>query len=602
MEEANIYLNGSLIGTHENPDELTEEIREKRRREELPKTLTVGNYQDEVHINTDTGRALRPVIVVEDGEPKLTEEHKNKIKNGEITFKDLLKNGIVEYLDAEEEENAYIAMKEEQLTEEHTHLEIHPSLAFGVCSNINPFPEHNLSQRVEKSDSVAKQSMGLYASNFNIRTDTEGYFMFYPQQPITRPKYNDLTGLSRRPAGVNFTIAVMPFEGYNINDAIVINKGSVERAIARGTYLRTYTGKERRYPGGQKDKFEKPDEAVTGYRGEEAYKHLDEDGVIEPETEVEARDVLIGKTSPQRFLEETGGGLGATEEKRKEDSTTVRPNAEGKVDWVVATEGKNGNRILKVRTRHSMEPLVGDKFADRNGQKGIVGLKIEEENMPWSESGVVPDVIFNSHAIPSRMSAGFLLEALASKKASMEGEKVNATAFDNESKESIEEALKEHGFTQTGKEVMYDGKTGKRIEAKIFNGIVYYQRLHHLVSKKMHARASGPRQILTRQPTEGRARGGGQRLGHMERNCFVGHGTSLLQKERMTNQSDKTTELICQDCGSIAMENKITGEKYCESCGSNNVEEIEMSYGFKLLTNELKSLTIHPKLDLEDKA
>lgn len=601
MEKASIYLNGSLIGFHEDPGTLTEEIREKRRRGELPETLTIRNQEEEVLINTDTGRALRPLIVVQDGKSKLTEKHEEKIKKGEITFKDLVEDGIIEYLDAEEEEDTYIAMKEEEITKEHTHLEIHPSMAFGACSSVNPYPEHNMSQRLEMSDSMLKQALGLYTANYNVRMDTESYIMHYPQNPISRTKYNEIIGLDKKPAGQNFTIAVMPYLGYNIDDAIVLNKGSVQRALGRSTYYRGYSGQERRYPGGQKDRFEIPNEKIVGYKGEEAYKHLDENGIIEPETEVNARDVLISKTSPPRFLEEISE-LGAIEEKRKENSTTVKPNSEGKVDWVLMTEGEDGNKIIKVRTRSSMEPIVGDKFSARHGQKGIVGLLVDEEDMPWTESGVVPDMIFNPHAVPSRMTAGFLLEAIAGKKSSMTGKKTNATAFEGEPREEIEEKLKKYGFRPSGKEVMYDGKTGKRIEAQIFTGVVYYQKLHHLASKKLHARARGPLQILTRQPTEGKSRSGGQKFGSMERDCLIGYGASMLLRERLLEESDKTIELICEDCGSIAVENKIKGEVYCEACGSKNIHPVEMSYGFKLLVNELKSLGIQTELKIEDKA
>ncbi len=600
MNEGSVYLNGSLIGSHKNLDTLAKEIREKRRRGELPETLTVRKKEDEVLVNTDTGRALRPLIIIEKGKSKLTEEHKNKIEKEEITFKDLIKDGIVEYLDAEEEEDAYIAMKEEEITKEHTHLEIHPSLAFGTCSSVNPYPEYNMSQRLEMSDSMLKQALGLYATNYNVRMDTESYLMQYPQKPLTRTKYNKILGLDKKPAGQNFTIAVMSYIGYNIDDAIVLNKGSIQRALGRSIYYRGYSSQERRYPAGQKDRFEVPSEKIVGYRGEEAYKNLDENGIIEPETQVDSRDVLISKTSPPRFLEEISE-LSAIEEKRKENSTTVKANCEGKVDWVLMTEGEDGNKIIKVRTRNTMEPIIGDKFSARHGQKGIVGLIVEEEDMPWTESGVVPDMIFNPHAVPSRMTAGFLLEAIAGKKTSFSGKKTNATAFEGEDRESLKKKLEEYGFKPNGKEVMYDGRTGRRIEAQIFTGIVYYQKLYHLASQKLHARARGPLQILTRQPTEGKSRGGGQKFGSMERDCLIGHGASMLLKERLLKESDETIELICEECGTIAVNNKIRGEMYCEACGSKNIHPVKMSYGFKLLINELKALGIQTELKLEDK-
>jgi len=601
MNKASVYLDGSLIGFHEEPEEVAEEIRGKRRRGELPKTLTVSNYDNSVYINTDKGRAIRPLIIAEDGKPKLTEEHIEKVKKDEMSFEDLFKNGIIEYLDAEEEENAYIAMEEEELTEEHTHLEIHPTLSLGIPSAVNPYPEHSHSVRTAKGDSMMRQAMGLYSPTTNIRTDTQGYYLFYPQKPLTGTKYDEKAGLTKRPIGQNFVVAIMPYRAYNIDDAIILNKGSVERALSRGSYLRTYSSKERRYAAGQRDRFEIPTEEVQGYRGEEEYTHLGEDGIANPETEVEAGGVLIGKTSPPRFLEETSE-LTPMEEKRKEDSKTTRPNAAGKVDWVMATEDENGSRLVKVRTRKTMPPLVGDKFAARSGQKGVVGLIEDEEDLPWSENGIQPDMIFNSHAVPSRMTVGHLLEAIGSKKASIEGEKTDGTAFEGEPKEKLEETLEKHGFRPTGKEIMYDGKTGRRIEAKIFVGVVYYKRLEHLVSKKIRARSTGPVQILTRQPTEGRSRKGGLRIGVMERDCLISHGASMLLQERLMDESDETIQYVCESCGSIAVKNQIKGETYCESCGSKEVEKVKMSYTFKLLLNELKSIGIKPKLGLRDKA
>ena len=603
MKGAGVYLNGKLIGFHKKPLDLVQNVREKRRSGTLPFDLTVAYHDDtnEIYVNTDEGRAMRPLIVVEKGKPKLNEDHIKLLKEGKIKFSDLIKNGVIEYLDAEEEENVYIAMSEEELTPEHTHLEIHPSLMLGIIVSVAPFPEHNSAPRNTMTAAMLKQSLGLYALNFNVRLDTQSHIMYYPQNPIARTRYNEIVGLDKKAAGQNFVVAITPYYGYNISDAVVLNKASVERGLARTVYFRTYEDEERRYPGGQKDRIETPKTEIAGYRGDDAYKYLDEDGIIEPEFFVRSGDVLVGKTSPPRFLEEIGE-FGVLEEKRRENSLAVKHGEKGKIDKVILTEAIGGNRLVKVRTRNVMTPEIGDKLAARHGQKGVIGLIANNEDMPFSESGIIPDMCVNPHAIPSRMTAGFMLELLGAKAGSLKGEVCDATAFDNQPEEKMKKILEDYGFRSNGKEVLYDGKTGQKIEAEIFTGIVYYQRLKHLVANKIHARARGPVQILTRQPTEGRAREGGLRFGEMERDCLIGHGTSMLLMERLLKESDRVIELVCAKCGMIAISDQIRKKEYCNICGSSDVHPVEMSYAFKLLLNELKSICIYPKLILEDKA
>ncbi|MFH0987226.1 MAG: DNA-directed RNA polymerase subunit B, partial [Candidatus Micrarchaeota archaeon] len=540
MKEAGIYLNGSLVGFHEKPKALVEKIKAKRRKGDMPRDVTVAYYEDlnEVYVNADEGRAIRPVIIVENGKSRLTSDHVKLLKEGKMTFSDLVNEGIVEYVDAEEEENAYIAVDEKNLTNEHTHLEIHPSLMLGIVCSVCPYPEYNTSPRVTMSAAFIKQALGLYSTNFNFRTDTQSHILYYPQIPISKTKYNDLIGLENRAAGQNFVIAVVPYYGYNINDAIVINRASIERGLGRSVYYRTYDSDEMRYPGGQKDRFQQVNAEISGYRGDDAYKYLDADGIVEPEFDVKEGDVLVGKTSPPRFLEEMGE-LGMIEEKRRENSLSVKNGEKGKVDWVMVTEGREGNRLVKIKTRSIMTPEIGDKFAARHGQKGVIGLVVDNGDMPFTEGGIIPDMCMNPHAIPGRLTAGYILECIGAKAGALNGSFSDSTAFDGQKPDEIRKLLESYGFKSTGKEAMYDGKTGRKIEAEIFTGIIYYQKLRHLVVNKIHARARGPVQILTRQPTEGRAREGGLRFGEMERDCLIGHGTSMLLLERLLEESDK---------------------------------------------------------------
>ena len=596
-----IYINGELLGYCENPVEFTQEMREKRRNGEISYEMNITYYEDneEIYIFNDPGRARRPLIIVKDGVPLLREEHLNKIANGKLKWDDLISKGLVEYLDAEEEENSYIAMSLAEINEEHTHLEIDPATMLGICAGIIPFSDHNSSPRNTMEAGMTKQALGLYVSNYALRTDTRAHLLHHPQTPIVKTRIIDSTNYDLRPSGQNFVVALMSYEGYNMEDAMVINKGSLERGLARSSFFRAYDTSEKRYAGGQVDRFEVPDKNIKGYRSEEAYRNLDEDGVVNPESYVESGDVLIGKTSPPRFLEED---FGTVADRRRETSVTVRHGEKGIVDAVLLSETVEGSRLAKIRVRDTRQPEFGDKFASRHGQKGVVGLILSPEDVPFTEFGVVPDLIVNPHAIPSRMSIGQVLEMVAGKAGCLEGERVDATPFNQTLEDEIKQQLINNGFESAGCESLYNGVTGERLDAEIFVGVAYYQKLHHMTTDKVYARSRGPVQVLTRQPTEGRAREGGLRFGEMERDCLIAHGAALTLKERLLDESDKYEAIVCENCGMLAVYDKNKNKKYCPICGDVETYPVEISYAFKLLLDELKSLCIFPKLVLGDKA
>jgi len=394
-------------------------------------------------------------------------------------------------------------------------------------------------------------------------------------------------------------VAVMSYKGYNMDDSIIINRGSIERGFARSTYYRPAVAEQLRYSGGLVDEIGIPNKDVKGYKSEKDYRLLEDDGIIAPENFVKEEDVLIGKTSPPRFLSSMDE-YNLTVNLRRESSVNMKHGEQGYIDFVCVTENSEGNKQVQVRIREDKTPEIGDKFTSRYGQKGVIGLIVPHEDMPFTTSGIVPDIIFSPHSIPSRMTVSHLLESLSGKVGALNGRYIDGTTFEGEKEADLRAELLRLGFRENGTETMYNGITGDAFEVKIFVGNQYYMKLKHMVSNKMHSRARGPIQLLTRQPTEGRAKEGGLRLGEMEKDTFVAHGASLLLKERF--DSDRTILPVCEESGLLAVHDTFRNKKYSLIAGEGaEINEIEMSYAFKLFLDELKSICLYPKLVLEDK-
>jgi DNA-directed RNA polymerase subunit A' len=596
---ADIFLDGTFIGTTDKPQELVNKIRNARRNGIISNQINVAYHPklDAVSILTDSGRVRRPLIIVENGKSKLTPELKEKLKKGEIGFGDLVKMGVIEYLDAEEEENAFIALTEKEITPEHTHVELDPSLIFGLSGSLIPYAEFSRGDRVNYGAKMIGQAIGMFATNYQNRVDTKSNILIYPQVPLVQTYTHKAIPYEKHAGGANVIVAVLCYDGYNMEDAIVINESSIQRGLFWSYMFRTYEAEEKRYMGGQEDVIGIPQPGVRGYAGEDAYKHLPEDGIVNPETKVNSMDVLVGRTSPLRFLG-TMDKFVAGIENIRETSVRLRHGDQGIVDKVYITETIDGTRLVKVRVRDLKIPEIGDKFATRHGQKGVVGVIVPQEDMPFTEDGIVPDIVFNPHGIPSRQTIGTLLELIAGKVAALTGNYILSPAFNPASEKDVRATLEKLGFKDSGVETMYNGRTGERFKVQILIGPAYYQKLDHLVSNKIHARSRGPVTLLTKQPTEGRSKEGGLRFGEMEKDCLIAHGAALALKERF--DSDKALIPICENCGIVAIDDKARNRKYCLACGKSKVSYVEMSYAFKLLLEELKCMLIYPKIVLKE--
>ena len=604
-----VFVDGKLIGYHKDGEKLANSLRELRRSSKIHPHVGISIHQPEqegatkrLYVNCNAGRVLRPLIIIKEGKSTLTQDLLTKVVKKLISWNDLIRMGVIELIDANEEENCTITLDDKNV-KKYTHMEIFPSAILGAGASIIPYPEHNQSPRNTYESAMAKQSLGFSTPMMNTITYVRQHSMLYPQTPIVSTKAMSLLGLEKRPAGQNCVVAVLPFDGYNIEDAIVLSKPAVERGLGRTFFYRIYESESKQYPGGMRDTFEIPnaEDNLRGYKGEKSYRLLEDDGIIATESNVSGGDILIGKTSPPRFMEEYRE-FESRGPYRRDTSIGVRPSEIGTVDTIVLTQSNEGGKMYKVRIRDMRLPEIGDKFASRHGQKGVVGLLAKAEDLPYTASGVSPDVLINPHAFPSRMTVGMMMESITGKAAAIRGKKADASAFVGEKMDDVKDVMGAAGFKYSGKEIMYDGRTGKQFPVEVFIGVVYYQKLHHMVADKIHARARGQVQMLTKQPTEGRARGGGLRFGEMERDCIIAYGASMILKDRLLDESDKSEIYVCERCGLVAYHDVKQRRYYCRVCGDKGkVSSVSVAYAFKLLLQEMSSLNVAPRLLVKER-
>lgn len=591
-----VFINGVLSGRTDDGEALEKAIIKDRRSGEIPQFVNVRYKKetDTVMINSDSGRLTRALIVVKNGKPAVTKDDVSMLIEGHISWDDLVKAGKIEYLDADEEENTYVALDESELTPEHTHLEITPLSIFGTQAGMLPFINHSNPHRNLPGVKSIQQGVGVYSTNYLIRADNESMIAVDQQLPIVRTRLYDNEGIKTHVIGQNIVVAVVSYLGYNMDDAIIINKSSVDRGLFRSMFFRPYKIEETKYVGGQSDVITVPDKDVGGYRSEDAYKFLDEDGIAFPNAHVDSGDVLIGRISPPRFISSIDKfRLGV--QKQVESSLECRTGESGIVENVFITSTTEGNKYISLKVRQERRVEIGDKFGSRSGQKGVVGMILPQEDMPFTYSGIVPDLLFSPYSLPSRMSLAYLLELIGGKVGAMGGHIVDGTSFTGESEESLRAELKSYGFRDNGVETMYNGITGEQMSVRIFVGDISYIRLKHFVANKIQWRARGPVQLLNRQPTEGKSKHGGLRLGEMEKDCFVAYGAALTLKERF--DSDKIMVPVCTKCGMTAVYNVKKKVGYCPIDGDNApIKLVEVSASFKILLDELKSIGIYPKI------
>ena len=613
-----MFLNGAWIGTLAIADTLPTlkrlQLAKRTGRIHIQTGIIWRPALREIWLTTEAGRMLRPLFVVgalkeiaADKTGKLLKEIES-CKRWEEVLLWLSPSGntLIEYIDPGETESSYIAMKMADAVastaSDYTHAEIHASTALGTLASNIPFPDHNQSPRNSYQCAMGKQSMGMFALNFRERFDAMAHLLCYPQVPFVSPFMSKFYGAQKMPCGQNIIVAIMTYTGYNQEDSVMINRGSLDRGLFRSIFYRTYKDEERKnQSSGEEERFLRPDPSMTKQMKNGNYDKLDESGFVPEQAYVDTDDILIGKVVPLRVP--TGMVIPVGSKKYRDVSRTMRNNEIGWVDRIFKNRNGEGYSFAKVRMRQDRIPEIGDKFSSRHGQKGTVGMILNPEDMPQTASGLVPDIIINPHCIPSRMTIAQLMETLLGKMGCELGCLGDGSPFNDVTLEGITKIMRDNlGMEPQGNEILYNGFTGRQMETSIFMGPCYYQRLRHCSADKMHSRSSGPLVMLTRQPAEGRAREGGLRFGEMERDAVAAHGITEFTKERLMECSDLFRCWSCQDCGLIAIVNPREGIWNCRGCGNTtNFSAIEIPYAYKLLLQELETMCISSRIITQQK-
>ena len=588
-----IFINGTPVALTTTPKYFLNGFRRLRRmgRVSVFVSIFINHDHASVHIATDEGRICRPLIIVESGMSKVTVESLGQLRDGTMHFDDFLTRGLVEYLDVNEENDSNIALYERDINANTTHLEIEPFTILGAVAGLIPYPHHNQSPRNTYQCAMGKQAMGAIGYNQQVRIDSLLYLLVYPQKPLVKSRTIELIHFDKLPAGQNATVAVMSYSGYDIEDALVLNKASCDRGFGRCQVYRKTSVPLCRNINGNVDRIN----AAAHNPDDIRHEKIGADGIVEAGMMVKRNYVLALKQTPTNNTPSTLQQ--ADDQPRpvefKDSFATYRLADPAVIDQVALTVSETDITTVKVLYRQTRRPELGDKFSSRHGQKGVVGIIAEQADLPFDQHGVCPDVVMNPHGFPSRMTVGKMLELVSAKAGVLRGEMQYGTAFGGSAVEDMGEELVARGFSYEGKDAYTCGISGETIPAYVFSGPIYYQKLKHMVQDKMHARATGPLALLTRQPTEGRARDGGLRLGEMERDCLIAYGAGQLLLERLMLSSDRHECDVCASCGLLGYSG------WCQVCASSaGVRRLTLPYAAKLLIQELASMNIRTSFKL----
>jgi len=621
-KKVKVFVNGTWVGITNTPFELYKEMKEKKYKGiiNIYTSIVFDFKMLEIRICNDGGRLTRPLLRVRDNRAIITKDIINKLTNRELTWNDLLTScrldeSVIEYIDPEEQNYSMIAMKTKEgflvdkATYDFTHCEIHPSTIFGVLASCIPFPEHNQAPRNTYQCAMGKQAIGVYSLNYDQRMDKTAYVLSYPSRPLVDTRLMNFIHLNQIPSGCQIHVAIMTHTGYNQEDSVLVNKGSIDRGLFSATIYHTEKDEDKNIIRDEIIRCN-PDKTKTKGIKFGNYDKVNNQGFIPENSLVENRDVIIAKIVP---IKENRNDPTKTI-KYEDQSKTFRTTEETYIDKNYTGRNGDGYNFAKVRVRIFRKPGYGDKFSSRHGQKGTCGNVIPECDMPFTKDGLRPDIIINPHAIPSRMTIAQLKETLLGKVLLELGMFGDGTSFGNLDIKTIVKELQKLGYEGYGNEVMYNGLTGEQLETSIFIGPVFYQRLKHMVSDKQHSRAIGPMVNLTRQPAEGRSRDGGFRIGEMERDVMIAHGMSKFCRERLYDVSDKYSAYVCRKCGMIAAYNdgaqksmnptRETGADFsvhlCNTCNNmTDFARVEIPYAYKLMAQELQTINVVPRLITE---
>ena len=590
-----LLINGKWIGYVSEPVEFIKLFKTKRKANLIHPHNSIYwcIKENSIFIFTDRGRCIRPLFT--------RETYSNcddimVILNKEETWSKAYLMGLskyIDYIDTSEIENCLIMMDYKNIDknnkENYTHCEIKPGLIIGALASCIPFLNHNQSPRNTYQSAMGKQAIGIHCTNISNRYDTFSHILYYPQRPLVNTKMMKYFNFNSMPNGINAIIAIATYTGYNQEDSVIINQGAIDRGLFNSTFYRTYKSEEEKNQlSGDEDIFCKPDQSKLLFSKYGDYSKLQDDGFVRKDTRVEENDMIIGKVMPLKNNPDYD---------YRDSSTCIKKNEDGYIDGNFIGINGDGYRFCKVRVRSPRVPEIGDKVSSRHGQKGTIGMTYLPQDMPFTKDGIIPDIIINPHAIPSRMTIAQLLECILSKTCSQFGYCGDGTGFNNTDVNDLIEILENQGFDGTGNETLYNGMTGEQMKTQIFMGPTYYQRLKHMSGDKVHSRAGGPIVAMTRQPAEGRSSHGGLRFGEMERDCMISHGSSYFLKERMLDVSDKYSMYICNCCKLISPGNSEEGIFECKKCDNySNFTKVYIPYACKLLIQELMSMSMGPRL------